>query len=121
MTLSSLLSVCCCIFEEGLDFLMKTNYKLTCTENLIVKLSTAILLLVESEPFACLRKLDLSKIFLVLLVPFFDLKLSEMVEFFRICVPRFKTLEKGRRWKHFNLRVQGLPLTSNGAYDKLDA
>ena len=120
MTLSSLLSVCCCIFEEGLDFLMKTNNKLTCTESLIVKLSTAILLLVESEPFACLRKLDLSKIFLVLLVPFFDLKLSEMFQFCRICA-RFKTLEKGRRWKHFNLRVQGLPLTINGAYDKLDA
>ena len=99
---------------------MKTNNKLTCTENLIVKLSTAILLLVESEPFVCLRKLDLSKIFLVLLVPFFDLKLSEMLEFCRICA-RFKTLEKGRRWKHFNLRVQGLPLTGNGAYDKLDA
>ena len=30
----------------------------------------------------------------------------------------FKTLHKGRLWEHFILRVQGLPLTSNGAYDK---
>ena len=27
----------------------------------------------------------------------------------------FKTLDKGRQWKHFNLRVQGLPLVSDGA------
>ena len=52
--------------------------------NLIVKLSTAILLLVESESLVCSRKLNLSEIFLVLLVPGFDLKLSEMLEFCRI-------------------------------------
>ena len=85
--------------------------------NLIVKLSTAILLLVESESLVCSRKLNLSEIFLVLLVPGFDLKLSEMLEFCRIYA-RFKTLEKGRRWKHFNLKVQGLPIASDGAYDK---
>ena len=94
--------------------------KLTCAENLIVKLSTAILLLVESEPLVCPRKLNLSEIFLALLVPCFDLKLSEMLKFCRIYA-RFKTLEKGRRWKHFNLRVQGLPLASDEAYDKHDA
>ena len=52
--------------------------------NLIVKLSTAILLLVESESLVWSRKLNLSEIFLVLLVPGFDLKLSEMLEFCRI-------------------------------------
>ena len=43
-----------------------------------------------------------------------------MLEFCRIYA-RFKTLEKGRRWKHFNLKVQGLPIASDGAYDKHDA
>ena len=52
--------------------------------NLIVKLSTAILLLVESESLIWSRKLNLSEIFLVLLFPGFDLKLSEMLEFCRI-------------------------------------
>ena len=32
-----------------------------------------------------------------------------------------KTLDKGRRWKHFISRVQGLPLASDGTYDKHDA
>ena len=31
------------------------------------------------------------------------------------------TLDGGRRWKHFNLRVRGLPLASDVAYDKNDA
>ena len=33
----------------------------------------------------------------------------------------FKTLQKGRWWEHSNLRMEGLPLTSDGAYDKHDA
>ena len=28
---------------------------------------------------------------------------------------------KGRRWKHFISRVQGLPLAGNGTYDKYAA
>ena len=51
----------------------------------MIKLSTAILLLVEVEPLVCSRELNLSEIFVVLLVPYFDLYLSEMLEFCRIC------------------------------------
>ena len=51
MTLSSLLSVYFFIFEEEMDFYkFKKSDKLTCTESLMIKLSTAILLLVEVEP-----------------------------------------------------------------------
>ena len=32
----------------------------------------------------------------------------------------FKIVHKGRRWKHFTLRMQVLPLASDGAYDKHD-
>ena len=130
MTLSSLLSVCCNIFEEGMDFYIKYN-KLACTKNLIIKLSTAILLLVEVEPLDCSREFDFSEIFIVLLVLYFDLYLRAMLEFCRICTrfkikkeqnkKCFKTLGKRRRWKHFILRMQGLPLASDGAYDKHDA
>ena len=51
----------------------------------MIKLSTAILLLVEVEPLVCSRELNLSEIFVVLLLPYFDLYLSEMLEFCRIC------------------------------------
>ena len=44
----------------------------------MIKLSTAILLLVEVEPLVCSHELNLSEIFLVLLVPYFDLYLSAM-------------------------------------------
>ena len=50
-------------------FLDKKNDKLTCTRNL--KLSTAILFLVEVEPLVCSRELNLSGMFLVLLTPYF--------------------------------------------------
>ena len=50
----------------------------------MIKLSTAILLLVEVEPLVCSRELNLSEIFVVLLVPYFDLYLSAMLEFCRI-------------------------------------
>ena len=52
-----------------------------------------------------------------------------MLEFFRIYMRLkikkekkacFKNLYKRRRWKYFILRVQGLTLTSDGAYDKHD-
>ena len=51
------------------SFLDKRNDKLTCTGNL--KLSTAILLLVEVGPLVCPRELNLSGMFLVLLAPYF--------------------------------------------------
>ena len=50
----------------------------------MIKLSTAILLLVEVEPLACSRELNFSEIFVVLPVPYFDLYLSAMLEFCRI-------------------------------------
>ena len=77
-----------------------------------------------------ISELNLREVFLVLLVPYFDLYLSAMLEFCRyVRVWRskrnkkkcFKTLDKGRRWKHFILRVQGLSLASDGAHDKNDA
>ena len=101
----------------------KKSDKLTCTESLMIKLSTAILLLVEVEP-------SVWSVFLVLLVPYFDLYLSVMLEFCRyVRVWRskrnkktcFKTLDKGRQWKHFISRVQGLPLASDSVHDKHDA
>ena len=51
----------------------------------MIKLSTAILLLLEVEPLVCSLELNLSEISLVLLVPYFDLYLSAMLEFCRIC------------------------------------
>ena len=101
----------------------KKSDKLTCTESLMIKLSTAILLLVEVEP-------SVWSVFLVLFVPYFDLYLSVMLEFCRyVRVWRskrnkktcFKTLDKGRQWKHFISRVQGLPLASDSVHDKHDA
>ena len=47
----------------------------------MIKLSTAILLLLEVEPLVCSLELNLSEISLVLLVPYFDLYLSAMLEF----------------------------------------
>ena len=104
--------------------------KLTCTENLMIKLWTAILLSVEVEPFVCSREHNLSEIFIVPLVLYFNLCLCAMLEFCRIYMHLnikkekkacFKTLHKGSRWKHFILRVQGLTLASDGDYDKHDA
>ena len=94
----------------------------------MIKLSIAVFLLVEVEPFVCSHELNLSEIFLVLLVPYFDLYLSAMPEFCRICTRLkikkdqkkktcFKVIDKGRRWKYINVRVQGLPFTSDGADD----
>ena len=93
----------------------------------MIKLSIAVLLSVEVKPFVCFHELNLSEIFLVLLVPYFDLYLSAMPEFCRICTRLkikkdqkktcFKLIDKGHRWKYINLRVQGLPFTSDGAYD----
>ena len=94
----------------------------------MIKLSTAILLLLEVEPLVCSLELNLSEISLVLLVPYFDLYLSAMLEFCRTHT-RFQVkkekktcfkLDKGRRWK-FTLGIQGLPLACDGAYDKHDA
>ena len=51
----------------------------------MIKLSTAILLLVEVGPLVYSRELNLSEIFVVLLVQYFDLYLSAMPEFCRIC------------------------------------
>ena len=50
----------------------------------MIKLSTAILLLVKVEPLVCSRELNFSEIFVVLPVPYFDLYLSAMLEFCRI-------------------------------------
>ena len=50
----------------------------------MIKLSIAILLLVEVEPFVCSRQGNLSETFLALIVPYFDLYLSAMFEFCRI-------------------------------------
>ena len=80
----------------------------------MIKLSTTILLLVEVEPLVCSRELDLSEIFLVLIVPYFDLYLGAMLEFCRIYTRLkikkeiktcFKIFDKRRRWKHFNLTL----------------
>ena len=49
----------------------------------MIRLSTAILLL-EVEPLVCSLELNLSEVSLVLLVPYFDLYLSAMLEFCRI-------------------------------------
>ena len=66
------------------SFLDKINDKLTCTGNL--KLSAAILLLVEVGPLVCSRELNRSEMFFVLLVPYFNLYLSAMFEFCRLYV-----------------------------------
>ena len=49
----------------------------------MIRLSTVILLL-EVEPLVCSLELNLSEVSLVLLVTYFDLYLSEMLEFCRI-------------------------------------
>ena len=49
----------------------------------MIRLSTAILLF-EVEPLVCSLELNLSEVSLVLLVPYFDLYLSAMLEFCRI-------------------------------------
>ena len=96
----------------------------------MIKLSTTILLLVEVESLVCSREFNFSEIIFVLLVRYFELYLSALLEFCRICTRLktkkeqntcFKNLDKGRRWKHFNLRVEGLPLASDGTHDKHDA
>ena len=55
----------------------------------MIKLSTAILLLVKAEPLVCSLELDLKEIFVALLVPYFDLNLSAMLEICRMYT-RFK-------------------------------
>ena len=65
----------------------------------MIKLSIAVLLLVEVEPFVCSHELNLSEIFLVLLVPYFDLYLSAMPEFCRICT-RLKIKKDQKKKKH---------------------
>ena len=61
---------CSLLYLRGRNsFLDKINDKLTRTGKL--KLSTAILLLVEVGPLVCSRELNLSGMFLVLLVPYF--------------------------------------------------
>ena len=50
----------------------------------MIKLSIAILFLVEVEPFVCSRQGNLSETFRALIVPYFDLYLSAMFEFCRI-------------------------------------
>ena len=48
----------------------------------MIKLRTAILFLVEDEPFVCSREHNLSgQIFIVLLVLYFDIYLSAMLVF----------------------------------------
>ena len=72
------------VFSKRNGFLNRKNNKLTCTENLMIKLSTAILLLVKAEPLVCSLELDLKEIFVALLVPYFDLNLSAMLEICRM-------------------------------------
>ena len=127
MTSSSLVNVHCLSSKKEWISKWKRN---KCTENRMIKLSTAILLLVEVESLVCSREFNFSEIIFVLLVRYFELYLSALLEFCRICTRLktkkeqntcFKNLDKGRRWKHFNLRVEGLPLASDGAHDKHDA
>ena len=96
----------------------------------MIKLSIVILLLLEVEPFVCSRELNLNEIFLALIVPYFDLYLSVMFEFCTISTYLkirkeqkniFQGLRQRTPMEHFNLRVQGLSLASDGAYDKHDA
>ena len=77
----------------------------------MIKLSIAILLLVEVEPFVCSLEHNIVETLVFILFPYFDLNLIAMLEFCRICTRLkikkqqkkcFKTLDKGRRWKHFN-------------------
>ena len=128
MTSSSLVNVHCLSSKKEWISKWKRN-KLICTENRMIKLSTAILLLVEVESLVCSREFNFSEIIFVLLVRYFELYLSALLEFCRICTRLktkkeqntcFKNLDKGRRWKHFNLRVEGLPLASDGTHDKHD-
>ena len=68
--------------RRRIGFLNKKDNKLTCTDNLMIKLPTAILLLAKvSEPLVSSHELNLDEIFLVLLVIYFALNLSTMLEF----------------------------------------
>ena len=97
----------------------------------MIKLSIAILLLVEVEPFVCSRQGNLSETFLALIVPYFDLYLSAMFEFCRISTHLKIRKEQKRHLSRPStkdadentsiLRVKGLSLASDGAYDKHDA
>ena len=74
----------------------------------MIKLSIAVFLLVEVEPFVCSHELNLSEIFLVLLVPYFDLYLSAMPEFCRICT-RLK-IRKDQKKNMFQAHRQRMPM-----------
>ena len=74
----------------------------------MIKLSIAVFLLVEVEPFVCSHELNLSEIFLVLLVPYFDLYLSAMPEFCRICT-RLK-IKKDQKKNMFQAHRQSTPM-----------
>ena len=52
----------------------------------MIKLSTAILLLVEVEPLVFSLELNINEIFLILLVPYFNQNLNAILEFCRIYV-----------------------------------
>ena len=84
MTLSSLVNVHCLSSKKEWISKWKRN-KLICTENRMIKLSTAILLLVEVESLVCSREFNFSEIIFVLLVRYFELYLSALLEFCRIC------------------------------------
>ena len=85
------------VFSKKEWFLNRKNNKLTCIENLMIKLSTAILLLLEVEPLVCSREFNFSEIIFVLLVRYFELCLSAMLEFCRIYT-RFQI--KRKKIKH---------------------
>ena len=74
----------------------------------MIKLSIAVFLLVEVEPFVCSHELNLSEIFLVLLVPYFDLYLSAMPELCRICT-RLK-IKKDQKKNMFQAHRQRTPM-----------
>ena len=70
----------------------------------MIKLSTAILLLVKAEPLVCSLEPNLNEVFVALLSKLECLKSVGYIRVSRskrnkqkIC---FKTLDKGRRWKH---------------------
>ena len=75
----------------------------------MIKLSIAVFLLVEVEPFVCSHELNLSEIFLVLLVPYFDLYLSAMPEFCRICT-RLKIKKDQKKKNMFQGHRQRTPM-----------
>ena len=82
------------------------------------------------EPFVCSRNIIISVIYSSLYLFYNLIHLSAMLGFCRIYVRLkikkeqktcFKTLDKGRRWEHFMLRVRGLILASDRDYEKHDA